>query len=266
MITYVVNLPRRRDRKRQFLAWNGRHALSYCFAEAVDGSTVPRHELVAAGILGEPVNVFSDGAIGCALSHRALWEICARAGDVNLIVEDDACIRHDFVEAFEAIRRRTGDGWDIFFVGYNTDGATTIRPAGSLTATLIFDESAKIAPFFDDFAGGSAKVDPPTIASVSLVWGTLAYAVTARGAERLLQHCFPMSTDIKIATPFQGELPAVGIDGMISNAIQRQLVSALCCFPPLVLGPNDKATSDIASPAASGPCPVAAVQPRLKLG
>lgn len=126
MIVHVVNLRRRIDRRHQFLEWNGRHALSYRFFDAVEGQTVDRAGLVRDGILSDGAEHFSAGAIGCALSHRRLWEICAAADEISLIVEDDACIRNDFVTAFEAILRAADGPWDIMFVGYNTDGAMTI--------------------------------------------------------------------------------------------------------------------------------------------
>lgn len=88
------------------------------------------------------------------------------------------------------------------------------------------------------------------IADARLVWGTLGYAVTPDGAKHLIEHCFPMRMSAPIAMPFQGVQGAFGIDGMISSAMQSGLIAGKCCFPPLVLGPNDKATSDIRAAAA----------------
>ena len=41
---------------------------------------------------------YTDGAIGCALSHYQLWNLSIEKNEVLTIAEDDAIFRYDFIE------------------------------------------------------------------------------------------------------------------------------------------------------------------------
>ncbi len=111
----------------------------------------------------------------------------------------------------------------------------------------VFDEAAKRAPgYFDAFARSQAPA--PTPLQCFQAWGTLCYAVSPKGAQRLLDLCFPLSSATEIFMFGQNRgLKPYTLDGMINLAMQRAPVSAYCVFPPLAVSANDVAGSDVVS-------------------
>jgi len=237
----VINLERRPDRKRQFLAWNSDHGIAFTFIAATEGASLATDALVRDNLLVAGPHRYPDGAIGNALSHRALWRQCAQSADPMLVFEDDACLRKDFVRLAESALAVAGSDWDIFFFGYNTDAAIAVITPEALFGVIVFDDHAKKKPgYFEKFATAAPETPPPSVFTAARVWGTLGYMVTPRGAQRLLDACFPLSSEDAILLHVeQRTVPPVALDGMINLALQRGLVTAKCCFPPIVAGPND---------------------------
>jgi GR25 family glycosyltransferase involved in LPS biosynthesis len=64
--------------------------------EAVDGRTLNRASLLADGIIKEDLQSFSVGAMGNALSHRALLQKCVALDENFTVFEDDAILNHRF--------------------------------------------------------------------------------------------------------------------------------------------------------------------------
>lgn len=247
---YVINLERRPDRRQTFLGWNGGHGVEFTFVPAIDGAAVAADSLVADGLLVAGPHHYPAGAIGNALSHRALWQRCAESGDSMAVFEDDACLRHDFLRHAEAALAGAGDDWDLFFFGYNTDAAIAVVTPEALFGVIVFDDHAKRKPgYFDKFAHRAPDVPCPYVFKTMRAWGTLGYMVTPAGARHLLDACFPLSSEDAILLHVEGRtVPPKALDGMINLALQKGLVTAKCCFPPLVTGPNDD--SDVTPPGA----------------
>jgi hypothetical protein len=85
-----------------------------------------------------------------------------------------------------------------------------------------------------------------TIVDVRLVWGTLAFAVSPRGASILLKECFPLSANFPVRMyGSETTATAYGIDGVMMSLVQRGVIKARAVFPPLAIGPNDRADSDV---------------------
>ena len=244
----VINLERRPDRKRTFLGWNAHHGVDFTFVPAVDGAAISTESLVRDGLLTPLPHHYPSGAIGNALSHRSLWLRCAASDQPMLVFEDDACLRQGFVHTAAAALATAGDDWDLFFFGYNTDAAIAVVTPEALFGVIVFDDHAKRKPgYFDKFAHAAPPDQPPYVFKTMRVWGTLGYMVTPAGALRLLDSCFPLSSEDAILLHVeQRTVPPKALDGMINLALQRQQVTAKCCFPPIVTGPNDD--SDVTPP------------------
>lgn len=242
----VINLPSRQDRRTQFSAWNARPGLEITFVDAVRGADVDRAALVREQVL-DPAFKLSDGALGNALSNRSLWFDARRAAKPTLVCEDDACLRGDFLQRAEAAIDQAGPDWDIIFFGYNTNATVAIEGNNGLKALLHFDESAKREPgYFDAFARLNAPA--PALLRCYQAWGTLCYAISAKGAGVLLEACFPLSARTEIVMFGQNRLLApYTLDGMINVALQRSPIASYCCFPPLAVSSNDVASSDVVS-------------------
>ncbi len=241
----VINLPARADRRAQFEAWNARPGIEIAFVDAVIGATIDRSTLIAQKLLAEENSGFSAGALGNALSNRALWLQAAAVQAPIFVCEDDACLSGGFVTQAQDMLAQIAPDWDIVFFGYNTNALVATASEDGLKTLLYFDESAKRRPgYFEAFA--SARPLPSTPLRCVQAWGTLCYAISPNGARRLLEACFPLSAAVEIDMFGQSRtLKPYTLDGMINLALQRAPVKAYCAFPPLAVSSNDVAGSDV---------------------
>lgn len=185
------------------------------------------------------------GHLGCALSHRSLWEEAARSAgdDVLVILEDDAEVCPQFGTRLRRVLEfaKNREPWDILHLGFNTDAPVTIQlDCPRIDVQLICQENGRPiglgAPFAISWPEKPYEGEM-LLARVIDIHGTCGYAVSARGARRLLAACFPLS--------------ATSIDGAISRKTREGLLQALIVIPPLVVSPNDHADSDTVSSASS---------------
>ncbi len=103
----------------------------------------------------------TKGAIGCALSHKKIWEeVVGAKKERVLILEDDAVILPDFVDTIPKIIGELPKKWDILYLG---SGQYTID-----------------------------KRISPHLARPSRIYGLFGYVINWRGARRLLKHGFPL--------------------------------------------------------------------------
>lgn len=250
MKAVVLNLVRRPERLSRFMAWNGGHDLDFQVAAAVDGAGMDRAALVAEGLLDCDNAMFSDGALGNALSHRAQWQAVVAEGAPRLICEDDACLHGGLAYLLPDLIRVL-DRADILFLGYNTNAPLTLTLPEGMVMESYFGWQNEVPDFHAAFAA-SARRAKPALHSVRAVWGTVAYVVSPVGAQRLLRWCFPLSARrgrIRFAQERRHVRPRA-LDGMINLALQGNHAQGVACLPPLALSPND--ASDV---VATFSCP-----------
>ena len=72
---HLINLERSVDRLEKFRHTNG-HIKGVIRFPAVEGSSARREWGVGSGVFGNDLR-YSEGAVGCALSHVALWKYAA---------------------------------------------------------------------------------------------------------------------------------------------------------------------------------------------
>ncbi|CCW66797.1 unnamed protein product [Phytomonas sp. Hart1] len=137
---YVINLDRRPDRwshisadlQKRRLGRFLKPGVSPTRVSGVDGSTLDVAALHAAGVLTEegyrrfvqPIaqKLFgmdlTPGAIGCALSHRLVWEkVVASRQTAALILEDDAELSPRFHRQLGPLWERVPKDWGIVYLG-----------------------------------------------------------------------------------------------------------------------------------------------------
>ena len=143
---------------------------------AIDGeeslrSGIDPHSVTMSGVedLNSPNKTFglslTKGAIGCAMSHKTIWEEVAKTkADLVLILEDDAVILPNFARKISAIISELPEEWDILYLG---SGQYTIE-----------------------------KRISPHLAQPSRIYGLFGYVLNWRGAQRLLAQCFPLRYQI----------------------------------------------------------------------
>ena len=223
----------------QFAAFCGRNSaacIPFRHFTAVDGAKMTESPQ-AIGLLAPGITNYSNGALGCAVSHRALWKQCAASAKNIVIFEDDAIVRHDFMAQVDALMAR-GKPWDVIFFGCNTDTVVSIPSTGGINLTghfsTLYPSPAQLAGFVEQ------KTDV-SLLRLKFAFGLCGYAVSPKGADKLIERCFPMDNRPVYIDEENRSFPAYGIDCMMVSAYPS--IGAFMCFPPLVMTPNDQTTS-----------------------
>jgi glycosyl transferase family 25 len=158
---FVISLrdsPRRKSIRQKLEKWPG----EWSFVDAVDGQTLSPQDLATNY---DPTTAFRRNGrplalseIGCALSHRRIYQgMIDRGLDRAIILEDDAILRDSFSEfPFYTI----GVEFDVISF-FSEDGLIRRRPA--------------------KYAG-----DVRLYRAVGIVHNTVGYLISRRGAEKLL--------------------------------------------------------------------------------
>ncbi len=215
---------------------NAKAGIPFRHFVGIDGAAIKsRAEL--QGILADGAEGYSRGAVGCAMSHAALWKQCAASTDTFVIFEDDALLRHDFVRQSQALLS-SHHSWDLIFFGCNTDTIVSVPYAGGIEFTGQFSTLYPTAAQLDSFV---TATDDIGLLRLKFSFGLCGYAVSPEGARKLVEKCLPMDNRPVLIAPENRTFPAYSIDCMMIDAYSE--VRAFMCFPPLVMTPNDQATS-----------------------
>lgn len=232
----LINLDRSLDRLQQFRAANG-FVPDIERLSAVDGRLVDRQRLIAEGVVDPRLN-YSDGALGCALSHFQAWDAARTRGEAMTIIEDDAVLNRHFMARSTAILRDLPADWDCILWGWNFDSpfAVDLLPGVSFSLMKFNQDSLR-----GNLARYQALDFPSNAFPLLRAFGTLCYSVSPLGAARLIQACRPMRM-LSIAVPgLEPLLPNYGVDVMM-NAVYPDM-KAFAAFPPLAVSPNDVTSS-----------------------
>lgn len=153
------------------------------------------------------------GAVGCALSHFAVWsDFVASGADVCIVLEDDLNPKH--AAQFDAAvdRMLSRKNWDIGLLGWCSTLPQRRRPDGSI-------------------------VSFPTSAGFS---GAQAYILTQHAARTLMQHLFPLEMQVDYAMQAIAEAHQLRIVASTAPKIRQTYTGSdvfrMCvlCEPSLV--------------------------------
>ena len=241
----VINLDRSADRLAEFAAVN-RHLSRVGRWSAIDGTTLDPSALVAEGVIGpEIASRYSQGSLGLALSHLALWKKCSETGRPITVCEDDAIFHRGFEHYAGPILERLPGESHLILWGWNFD------------VPLVFDFLPGVSPcqaIFDQTAMRSAVTTFQTLPlspqpfRLLFAFGTLCYTIFPAGADALRRRCLPISGEKFFFPALERDVPNYGIDIMMANLYPR--LAVFVCFPPLVVSRNDPASSLTVDPAA----------------
>ena len=243
----VINLDRATARMAQFLADNTMPGMMFQRVAAVDGQNLDRDELVRTQHI-HPDLRFSGPVLGCALSHIACWRHVAQGQQPVLICEDDAVFRHDFPVLHHHLGRMIEQA-DIVYWTCNFDMHVTCDMPGLGQTTLLFDKA--VTETNEGLAAFQSQQSATILYRARRIWGTAAYTVTPRGAQRLLDLVLPLRHADRychlpdgIGRTTQLGFTSVGID-MDMGMTHIDQLDGWVAVPPVVVARNDKADSAI---------------------
>jgi glycosyl transferase family 25 len=237
-----INLAARPERDERFQRLNAGIA-DFRRTDGVVGATLRTADLVRAGVIAEPLTSFTAGALGNAVSHKALWEQCAATSAVLTVAEDDAAFNRRFPERAVRVLAQLPPDWDIILWGWNFDSVLHVGILGGLKEAVMNFDARALGPRVADFQAADDSVQPLRLVNA---FGLVSYSVSPAGARRLLAACFPLRND---AVPIAGlncRLLNISLDATMNK--HYRTLRSFVCFPPLVWTENDKSASDVAGP------------------
>jgi glycosyl transferase family 25 len=227
----VINLDRDQQRLQSFSTINA-HLGHFFRFPAIDGRLVDRAALERDGIIARNLT-YNNGQLGNALSHIALWRGAIEANDVITVVEDDAILARNFLQARDEMLSRLPADWSIVLWGWNFDRSVWAEiPEGVAKSVLKFDQDA-LRENIEIFRRSEVAHTPIRLRHA---FGTPAYSLTPAAATALLEACLPLARQFIRFEGFGIDIPNNGIDCMMNSAYPK--LKAYVCLPPLAVAEN----------------------------
>jgi glycosyl transferase, family 25 len=240
-IFYAISLDPDGRRYQTFTQRNT-HLGHITIFNAIRGADISNDERVASGLMTAELvaqNSATQGTVGCAASHRAVWRLIAASTAGAVIMEDDV-ITHPGLTTYLAAHKTFFDQIDIMFFGINTDSVLATFSAEGLYCRELMSPTHPDPTWIGKaFKATSIKDVRPF--RLLTAFGLCCYWVTPLGAKKLLEMCYPLTlegTDI----PFmRDKWPGSAIDGRM-NAFYKML-NAYVLRPFLAYSPNDDSST-----------------------
>jgi glycosyl transferase family 25 len=234
LFIHLINLDRSHDRLTEFQRVN-RHIANVIRVPAIDGHKQDITALLANGTIEQAIATkYSPGAIGCALSHGALWNKAIEEDQPITICEDDAIFHSDYEQLSKTIIAAM-PGWDFVLWGWNFDQTLLINLLPGVSPCLCAFDPEMLRANADNFR--TQRINPQALPLIQAL-GIPCYSVSPRGARLLQKTCFPIrSTDIF----FPGVncyFSNTGIDVPMNEAYPN--MRSYVAFPPLVITKNER--------------------------
>ena len=174
----MINLYRSRDRLSAFATVNGDAHLNFVRFPAIEGKIVERGTITAD--LG-----YRNGALGCALSHLALWDLAIQQNRALTICEDDAIFNRGFSPAAKALMQELPPGWDVISWGWNFDSILLIDMIPGVSPCLGTFDQDRMRMGVGAFQ--SARLTPQLFRLFRAL-GMVGSSISPRGAQEMNRH------------------------------------------------------------------------------
>lgn len=222
---FVVSLRRETDRRARMAERLA--GLRFEFRDAVDKQDLDRDALVRDGTYDERrtraayrfTKDMSLGAIGCALSHRRLYEdMVARGWERMVVLEDDVVPRVAALDGLPDALRELPPTWELCYLGYWQNEVVTLG-ARLRQATYVALAPLRLSRWR---TGEALRLLPrpfsPHLRRAGRHMCTHAYAVSREGARKLAAAQVPV---------------AYASDQLLTMAILQGRVEAYVAAPAL---------------------------------
>ena len=225
MEIFVISLKSSNDRKITFDNYNSKY-INYTYFDAVNGKEI-EIETLDSRILKKGSKKYSNGAIGCALSHLKLWDKCIELDKPIIVMEDDAIVSKDFNKHVNNLMcNLLPKTWDIVQLNYNFDSVLSYNNTNYETCNCVFNKHKMTRTDISNFV--NSKINT-TIAKLNFCFGTSAYIIHPNGAKKLKETVFPLDNRV-INIPFLNNLMCFSIDCMM-NSIYKDILAYVCIIP-----------------------------------
>jgi len=234
-----LNLDRSPERLASFLQINA-HLTDVHRVAATDGNTYTREDLQSVKAIEGPMPTYTNGALGCALSHLGQWELASKGSETLTLAEDDAIFHQQFEQLAPKVLATLPADWDIIQWGWNFDSvlAYDLLP-GIASCVSAFDQDGLRA----NLAAYPTLPIKPFAYRLQRSLGTVCQSISPAGAAKLLRHCLPIRPMETFYPLINLMLPNAGIDNMMNGLYP--MINAYVCVPPLVITTNDHARSTV---------------------
>ena len=235
----MINLDRSKDRLTSFETANGPSELDCQRFPAIDGREIARGPLVDRGIITADL-CYSDGVLGCALSHLALWDLAIEKNQPLTVCEDDAIFNHGFSSAAASVIKALPQDWHLILWGWNFDSILLFDILPGVSPCLSLVDQDRMRMGIDAFQSSQLTPQPFKLFNT---FGLVAYSVSPPGARAMKQHCLPIR-NMDVYIPGLGRTVANEEFDIMLNKLYRD-INAYVSFPPLVVTRNIHAESSI---------------------
>jgi glycosyl transferase family 25 len=239
---FVIALDQTSERFSLFERYNAH--LDFTVFQAIKGADIARSERLRLGLVTEECLLkykISDGAIGCAASHREVWAMAAQTERGCIILEDDA-ITHPDIMSFATALAAQAPHIELVAFAINTDSVLVAEsPQGRVEQMKFEDKQPQIDRIL-------AKLNKTKTTDVQLwrlirAFGTAAYFLSPEGARRLMTAVLPLRSAGVSVPLVSNYMPGVSIDRRL-NALYEEM-NARVSLPFLAWTPNtDSSTCD----------------------
>ncbi len=236
---YLINLEKRKDRlKNATKMLKERGILNFKRFNAIDGKKISDNEFKK--VLSEESykhikdnkrkshDQLTEGAVGCALSHIALWEklIISNNYEAITIFEDDIYLVENFYDIVNTVLQNQNDFDMLLFFSrcpfdnkcYDNASDIIDKSEGKCTMNVTYQNN--IVPYNINCDNKNAILSKYKLKRVLYSWGLLGYIITKNCAKKLLKNVFPLNKQI---------------DHYISDRIVKDNLKILAIKPNIVM-------------------------------
>lgn len=232
MDVFVISLKRSQERRDAFHSYNSQYIPKYTFHDAVDGKTL-NINLLDDSLFTKGSKNYSQGAIGCALSHLQLWEKCIELNKPIVIMEDDVIVSSKFNNHLNNVMNNmVPKDWDIVQLSYNFDSVLCYNNTIYEQCNCTFGKKKMTKTDISNFV--NSKINT-AVAKLHHSFGLAAYIISPKGAKILKERCFPLNNRI-VNIPYLNHIMCFTIDCMM-NSVYKD-IAAYVCIIPFVITPH----------------------------